>query len=313
MEQFTDAAPLPDHLRGGVIALGNFDGFHRGHQVVVARARAKAGAEGRPLIVATFDPHPVRHFAPDAAPFQLTTLAQRGRLFQAAGADAMLVFHFDGSLARLDAEQFVSERIVERVGASAIFTGQDFTYGRSRGGNVTTLGTTAAAHGIETEAVAPVTDASDPISSSRVREALRGGDCTAATALMGRPFAVESVVKHGHKLGRTIGFPTTNQLLGAYVRPAYGVYAVRGRLSGGRVIDGVANLGIRPIMDVPEELLETYFLDFTGDLYDQTIEVELIRRLRGEEKLASFEELKEWIERDVANARAVLSGTPHVA
>ncbi len=313
MERLTNEFPLPKHLRDGVLALGNFDGFHRGHQQVVAKARAKAGAEGRPLIVATFDPHPVRLFDPRVPPFLLTTLGQRERMFRRAGADAMLVFNFDRDLATSSADAFVAERIVERTGAAAVFTGQDFTYGRGRAGSVGTLAQSAAGFGVTAEAVEAVIDEDGTISSSRIRAALRSGDCATATSLLSRPFSVEGVVQHGHKLGRTIGFPTANLLMGEYVRPAYGVYAVRGRLSGGRVLDGVANLGIRPIMDVPEELLEPHFLDFTGDLYDQTIGVEFIAWMRGEVKLSGFAELKEWIARDVTEARAILAGTPHLA
>lgn len=313
MERLTNEFPLPRHLRDGVLALGNFDGFHRGHQCVVAKARARAGAEGRPLIVATFDPHPVRLFAPETPAFLLTTLDQRAHMFRRAGADAMLVFNFDRDLANSSADAFVRDRIVERTGAAAIFTGQDFTYGKARTGTVATLAESAARLGVAAEAVEAVVDERGTISSSRIRAALRAGDCTTATSLLSRPFAVQGIVQHGHKLGRTIGFPTANLLMGDSVRPAYGVYAVRGRLSGGRVLDGVANLGIRPIMDEPEELLEPHFLDFTGDLYDQSIEVEMIRFLRPEEKLFDFAELKTWIERDCADARAILAATPHTA
>ncbi len=313
MERLSNDLPLPDRLRGGVIALGNFDGVHRGHQAVIARARARAGAEGRPLVIATFDPHPRRLFEPAAAPFGLTTLDQRERRFRAAGADAMMVFAFDDALASISPDAFFEDRIVARTGASVIVTGHDFTYGRRRAGNIDTLAAVGARHGVATDAVEAVTDAGGTISSSRIRDALRAGDCATATLLLTRPFAVEGIVQHGHKLGRTIGFPTANLLMGNYLRPAYGVYAVRGRLSGGRVIDGVANLGIRPIMEVPEELLEPHFLDFTDDLYDQSIEVEMIAFMRPEEKLFDFAELKTWIERDCADARAILAATPHTA
>lgn len=313
MERLTNEFPLPRHLHGGVLALGNFDGVHRGHQAVIGRARAQAGAEGRPLIVATFDPHPVAYFKRDVAPFLLTTLDQRERLFRAAGADAMLVFHFDAELAGSSAEAFVADRVVARTRAAAIVTGHDFTFGRGRSGTVATLATLAAAHGVVAGHVEPVEDGAGQISSSRIRQSLRDGDCAMATMLLTRPFAVEGVVRHGNKLGRTIGFPTANLLMEEYVRPAYGVYAVRGRLPGRRVIDGVANLGVRPIMAEPEEVLEPHFLDFTGDLYGQRIEVEFIERIRGEEKLGDFAELKAWIERDVTAARAILAATPHLA
>lgn len=313
MERLTGDRPVPDHLRGAVVALGNFDGFHRGHQAVVARARAHAGAEGRPLIVATFHPHPVRFFHPDVPPFRLTTIDQRERLFRRAGADAMLLFNFDRTLAAVTPEQFVRTYLLEQVGAARVVTGRDFTFGRGRSGNVATLAEQGHAHGILTEAVEPVEDAAGPVSSSRIREALREGSCETATLLLTRPFAIEGVVQHGNKIGRTLGFPTANLELGRYLRPRYGVYAVRGRLSEGRVIDGVANLGVRPMIDPPLELLEPHFLDFTGDLYDQRIEVELIRYMRPEAKLSGLDELMEWIARDCADARAILAATPHLA
>ena len=313
MERLTSGQPLPEHLRGGVIALGNFDGFHRGHQTVVAKARARAGAEGRPLIVATFDPHPVRFFVPDVEPFRLTTLDQRERLFRRAGADAMLVFRFDAELAGVNPEAFVGDWIAARTGAVAVVTGGDFTFGAKRAGNVATLRALGEGRGIAVDTVQPVCDAGGAVSSSRIREALREGDCETATMLLTRPFAVQGMVVHGNQIGRTIGFPTANLRLERYLRPKYGVYACRGRLPGGRVIDGVANLGVRPMIEPPEELLEPHFLDFTGDLYDQVIEVELIRWMRGEVKLAGLDELKEWIARDCTAARAILAATPHLA
>jgi len=313
MERLTSDNPLPDRLRGGVVALGNFDGFHRGHQAVIARARARAGAKGRPLIVATFDPHPVRFFQPEAEPFRLTTLDQRERLFRKAGADAMLVFRFDTGLAAVTPQGFVDDYLVARAGAGAVVTGEDFTFGHARSGNVTLLAELGRRTGLVAETVEPVCDAQGPISSSRIRDALRAGDCETATMLLTRPFAIEGIVQHGNKLGRTIGFPTANLTLDRYLRPRYGVYAVRGRLPGGRVIDGVANLGVRPMIEPAVELLEPHFMDFTGDLYDQNIEVELIRYMRPEVKLSGLDELMTWITRDCAEARAILAATPHVA
>lgn len=303
MERLTSARPLPAHLRGGVVALGNFDGFHRGHQAVVARASARARAEGRPLIVATFDPHPVRFFRPDAAPFRLTTLDQRARLFANAGADAMLVFRFDGELASVGPDAFVTDWLVGRAGAAAVVTGQDFTFAKGRAGTTAVLAEIAARSGIVAEAVAPVTDGEGAISSSRIRTALLAGDCNTATRLLTRPFAIEGVVQHGDKLGRTLGYPTANIDMRDYLRPAYGIYAVRGRLAGGRTVTGAANLGIRPSFDPPKELLEPYFFDFTGDLYDSLIEVELVSFLRPEQKFDGLEALKAQMAADCDEAR----------
>lgn len=300
-------ADVPAALRAGIVALGNFDGFHRGHQAVVARARSRAASEHRPLIVATFDPHPVRYFKPDAAPFRLTTLDQRARLFAAAGADAMVVFGFDAALASLSAEDFVVERLVARLGVAGVVTGDDFTFGRGRSGDVGVLRALGAQHGFSVDTVSPVAEGGDVVSSSRIRALLTRGDPRGAAALLTRPFAIEGVVQHGDKLGRTIGYPTANVALGNYLRPAYGIYAVRARLDDGRVVDGAANLGIRPSFDPPKELLEAYLFDFAEDLYGRTIEIALIDYLRAEAKFDSLDALTAQMDADCAAARAVLA------
>lgn len=299
--------PLPDAWRGAVIALGNFDGFHLGHQAVVAEAVQWARAERRPVLVATFDPHPVRHFDPKAPPFRLTTLDQREELFAGAGADAMLVFAFDDALARTSAQEFVEDLLVRRLGAAGVVTGEDFTFGRQRGGNIGVLRALGEPLGLTTRAVGPVFRDGLVVSSSRVREALKAGDCTTATALMTRPFAVRSTVQHGDKLGRTINFPTANLAMGTYLRPAYGIYAVTGRLPGNRLVKGAANMGIRPTFDPPKELLEPYFFDFSGDLYGQEIEVAFHHFLRPEAKFDSLDALVAQMNRDCAEAARLLA------
>lgn len=307
MERLDGSSTVPAPLRGGMVALGNFDGFHLGHQAVVGRAIARARGEGRPALVATFDPHPVRYFKPDAPHFRLTTLDQRQDLFAAAGADAMIVFRFDKALASLSAEAFVHERLVAAIGAAGVVTGQDFTFGKGKAGNAVVLRTLAEEHGIVAEAVAPVTLQGEPVSSSRIRAALQQGDCALAARLLTRPFSIRGVVQHGDKLGRTLGYPTANVALDRYVRPRYGIYAVRGRLADGRTLAGAANLGIRPSFDPPKELLEVFFFDFSGDLYGQEIDVELIAFLRPEAKFDSLAALSAQMDRDCAEARRVLA------
>ena len=290
------------------MALGNFDGFHAGHQAVVGHAIARARAEGRPAIVATFDPHPMRLFQPDSPSFRLTTLDQRQALFAHAGADAMLVFDFTRELAALDPAAYV-RLLVEQLGVAAVVTGQDFTFGRARSGTIESF----AALGLPAEAVAPVTDGEGVISSTRVRAALRAGDWATATRLLTRPFTIEGLVQHGDKLGRTIGFPTANIDMGPYLRPAYGIYAGRGRLSDGRVLDGAANLGIRPSFDPPKELLEPHFFDFSESLYGERVAVELVHYLHAERKYDGLEALTAGIAQDCADARQILAGTPTLA
>ena len=300
--------PVPPSLRGAVIALGNFDGFHLGHQAVVGEALGWARAEQRPAIVATFDPHPVRFFAPGSPPFRLTTLDQREELFGAAGADAMLVFEFGAALAATSAEVFVKDLLADRLGVAGVVTGEDFTFGKGRAGNVAVLQQLGAPCGLAARAVGPVSDAGQVVSSSRIRDALKAGDCATATHLLTRPFAVRGEVRHGAKLGRSIGYPTANLEMGSYLRPRYGIYAVTGTLPGGQVLHGAANLGIRPSFEPPIELLEAYFFDYSGDLYGQTIEIALHHYLRGEEKFETLEALTAQMERDCALARELLGG-----
>jgi riboflavin kinase/FMN adenylyltransferase len=309
MERLTCDQPVPDALRGGVVALGNFDGFHRGHQAVVGAAIAKGRATGRPVLVASFDPHPVRYFRPDAAPFRLTTLDQRAALFAEAGADAMLVFNFNQTLANVSAETFVTDWLIGRAGASHVVTGEDFTFGKDRQGNVALLAEVGASHGLTSEAIGQISDAGGPISSSRIRDALIAGDCEEAARLLTRPYRIAGIVQHGDKIGRTISFPTANIAMGTYLRPRYGIYAVRVRLPDGRVIDGAANLGIRPTFDPPQELLEPYLFDFAENLYDQQIEVEMISFLRPEAKFDSLDALTAQIDADCVEARARLEHT----
>jgi riboflavin kinase/FMN adenylyltransferase len=210
----------------------------------------------------------------------------------------MFVFRFDQDFAALSPEQFVRHWLVERLGATGIVTGEDFTFGKNRGGDVALLATLGKENGFTAEAVPPVCLDGPPVSSSRIREALRAGDCESAARLLTRPFAIEGIVEHGDKRGRTIGYPTANIALDRYLRPRFGIYAVRGTLPDGRTLDGAANLGIRPTFEPPKELLEPYFFDFSGDLYGQRIEVELISFLRPEAKFDGVDALKAQMARD---------------
>ena len=307
MERLDGGSAVPPQLAGGIVALGNFDGVHLGHQAVVGRAVARARAEGRPALVATFDPHPVRYFRPDAPWFRLTTLDQRARLFAQAGADAMVVFRFDAALAALSAEDFIADRLERALQVAGVVTGAEFTFGHGKRGNVAMLRAAGARGGYAVDTVGPVMLDGAPVSSTRIREALRAGDMRGAARLLTRPFAIRGTVQHGDKLGRTIGYPTANVDMGDYLRPAYGIYAVRGYLPDGRVVPGAANLGVRPTFEPPKELLEPYFFDFSGDLYGQEIEVALIDYLRPEAKFSNIDELIAQMDRDCARARELLA------
>jgi riboflavin kinase/FMN adenylyltransferase len=307
MQRLTLAGGIPDKLRGAIVALGNFDGFHLGHQAVVGRAIQRGFHERRPVIVATFDPHPVRFFKPDIPPFRLTTLDQREALFAHAGADAMLVFEFDKALCVTSAEDFVSDILARQIGAAGVVTGDDFTFGRARKGNVETLRVLGEQNGIVAEAVAPVTLGDLRISSGRIREALVAGDTATTTKLMSRDFAIEGVVQDGDKRGRELGYPTANIQLADYQRPRYGIYAVRATLEDGTEHPGVASLGVRPTFDPPVELLETHLLDYDADLYGQRIEVALHAFIRDEKKFDDVDALVAQMRNDEARARHLLA------
>jgi len=306
MQRVTLAGGIPEALRGSIVALGNFDGFHLGHQAVVRRAIDRAFHERRPAVVATFDPHPVIFFRPDVPPFRLTTLDQRQALFDHAGADAMLVFEFGAALASMDAEAFVAEVLVGQIGAAGVITGDDFSFGKGRTGDPALLRALGERHGLAAEAVPQVLLEGQRISSGRIREALVGGDTGTATHMLSRDFAIEGVVQRGDARGRELGFPTANVTLGDYQRPRYGVYAVRVTLDDGTEHPGVANLGVRPTFQPPQELLEAYLFGFEGDLYGRRIEVALHAYIREERKFGDLDGLVAQMREDEAAARRLL-------
>lgn len=307
MQRLFHDQPIPEALRGAVFALGNFDGFHLGHQAVVSRAIALGFHMRRPVIVATFDPHPVSYFKADVPPFRLTTLDQRQELFAHAGADGMLVFRFGPELAATTAEGFVADVLAGRLGASGVVTGDDFTFGKGRTGSIAMLKELGAEHGITAEAVAPVLYEGERISSGRIREALEGGDIGLATHLLTRDYAIQGVVQRGDQRGRELGYPTANLTLGDYLRPRYGIYAIRVTLEDGSEHPGVASLGVRPTFDPPQELLEAHLFGFDGDLYGRKIEVALHAYIREEKRFDGIEPLIAHMKEDEAQARQLLA------
>jgi riboflavin kinase/FMN adenylyltransferase len=304
----TDWRGLPDDLRGAAVAIGAFDGVHRGHQAVIATAREAALALGAPLGVVSFDPHPRRWFQPDAAPFRLMTPAQMARALAPLEVDRLYLLPFDADMAAMSDQAFAERVLADGLGVRHAAVGFDFTYGKGRTGSPEGLRRQGETLGF-TVSVADRVDDPDglKLSSSAVREAVRAGDMTRAAAILGRPFAIEGEVIHGDKRGRTIGVPTANIRLGDYMRPAFGIYATRTRLPDGRVIDGVASLGLRPMYALEEPLLEVWLFDFDGNLYGQTVETDLVAFLRGEERFADLAALKRQIDADAAAARAALA------
>ena len=275
---------------------------------MIAQARAAADRLGAALAVVSFDPHPRRWFQPDAAPFRLMNSAQMARALEPLGVDRLHLLAFDADMAAMSDEAFVREVLTEGLGVRHAAVGFDFTYGRGRTGSAEGLRGQGASLGFTVSVVDRIDDANGlKLSSSGVREALKAGDMDRAKAILGRPFAIEGQIIHGAKRGRTIGVPTANIAMGDYMRPAYGVYATRTRLPDGRVLEGVANLGVRPMFEIDQPLLEVWLFDFNGDLYGQTVETELIAFLRGELDFEGLDALKIQIETDAQAARAALS------
>lgn len=298
---------LPDSQRGAAAAIGAFDGVHRGHQAVIASAREAAQRLGAPLAVVSFDPHPRRLFQPEAAPFRLMTADQMARALAPLGVDRLYLIPFDAEMAGMTDEAFARRVLSEELGVAHAAVGFDFTFGKGRSGSPALLRTYGETLGFTVSVTDRIDDASGlKLSSSAVREALKAGDMDRAAAILGRPFAIQGEVIHGDKRGRTIGVPTANIAMGDYMRPAYGVYATRTRLPDGRVIKGVANLGVRPMFEIEQPLLEVWLFDFDESLYGQTVETDLVAFLRGEMKFDGLDALKVQIEADAAAARAVL-------
>jgi riboflavin kinase / FMN adenylyltransferase len=299
---------LPEDLRGATVALGNFDGVHRGHRAVLAAAHA-----ARPdltLAALTFEPHPREHFRPDDPPFRLTPLPAKAAALGEAGARIVYAIPFTAEFAARSAESFVEEVLHQGIGARHLACGADFAFGHRRGGDVAFLAREAEKRGIGLSVVPPVGDEEGPISSTRIRRVLQDGYPERATAKLGRPWEIRGEVVQGDRLGRVLGWPTANLWLGRHLEPARGVYAVRVALPDGSVRDGVADVGRRPTLGGdPETRLETHIFDFDGDLYGQEIGVRLIRFLRPDAKFADLEELKAAIAKDAEEAHAALAAS----
>jgi len=292
---------------GAAIALGNFDGVHRGHRQVIAEAAKAAAALKAPLGVVSFEPHPRVYFGRETEPFRLMTVHQQSRALDALGVDLFYVLPFDDEMAALSDQGFACQVLHKGLGARHVAAGFDISFGKGRSGDPDLLRRYGEALGFGVSIAQPVADPDgEKCSSSAIRQALREGRPERAAALLGRPFAIEGVVVHGDKLGRTIGFPTANMAMVDYVRPAFGIYAVRTRLADGREIPGVAYIGRRPTVEGVDERLEVHLLDFDEDIYGQTLETDFIALLRGDEKFDSLDAMVAKMDRDKANARRIL-------
>ena len=301
---------LPPPLRGGVVAIGNFDGVHRGHQAVLSRALDISAERKSPSLVLTFEPHPRRVFRPDVPLFRLTPAPMKARLLAALGFDAVVEQPFTRDFSQLSPERFVTDVLAGGLGASHVVTGFDFQYGKDRGGTPDMLRADGRAHRFGVTVVEAFTDeGGEVISSSRIRALLAEGDVAEAAGLLGYRYTVEAEVTGGKRLGRTLGFPTANMALPEETALRHGVYAVRFRRADGTLHDGVANFGRRPTVEEGGSvLLETFLFDFDGDLYGETCAVSFFGYLRGEEKFDGLDALVAQMKRDEAEARALLSG-----
>jgi len=296
----------PSEWKGAVVALGNFDGMHKGHQALIAHARERASALGAPLLALTFEPHPRRFFVPDTAPFRLTLPPAKIRLLGEQGVQAVLAQRFDTAFAALSANAFIDDVLLAGLGARHVVCGYDFTFGVRRTGNVEQLRESGKAKGLGVSVLDPVMREGEIYSSTRIREALRAGWASEAAELLGRDWEIEGVVELGDQRGRTIGFPTANVGLGEHLRPRFGVYAVRALVEG-KWRDAVANLGRRPTFGKLKENFEVHLFDFSGDLYDQTLRVALVDFIRPEMKFAGLDQLKAQIAADGQAARTLLT------
>ncbi len=303
------AEALPAAQRGGVVAIGNFDGVHRGHQAVLDKTLQLAKERGCPAVVLTFEPHPRSFFNPAQPVDRLTDAQEKAAILGLLGFDVVVEQAFDQSFSSLTAQEFIDQVLIERLGASEVITGVDFHFGTKRQGNPEFLKQAGEKHGFGVTLIEPFTDeGGEIVSSSRIRFCLAEGDVVHAAGLLGYRYTLASTVIKGKQLGRTLGFPTANMALPEQTGLKHGIYAVRFRRQDGSIYDGVASFGRRPTVDSDgSALLETFVFDFSGDLYGEFCSVSFFAYLRGEEKFDSLDALMVQMRKDEAEARAVLA------
>jgi riboflavin kinase / FMN adenylyltransferase len=300
-----DFAP-GEALRGATVAIGNFDGVHRGHKAVIAAALTRGRALGKPSAALTFEPHPRAFFSPDEPLFRLTPEAAKLRLLAATGLDGAIVLTFNADLAKLSAEEFVQHVLVDRFAISGAAVGFNFHFGANRAGSPEFLQAQGKQHGFVVDIVPPLSDGGRPVSSGPIRAALAAGQLDDAAELLGYPWFISGTVIHGDKRGRELGFPTANLQVDPACALRHGIYAVRTAVAGRRY-DGVASFGRRPMFDTGAVLLEIFLFDFSGDLYGANIDVAFIAWLRDEAMFASAEDLVRQMKEDSRLAREALA------
>ncbi|MEQ8666974.1 MAG: bifunctional riboflavin kinase/FAD synthetase [Rhodospirillales bacterium] len=313
MRIFEDYRDIPDAFLGSAIAIGNFDGVHLGHQAVIGEAGRIARAQGDPWAVMSFEPHPRLFFKPDQPPFRITPKQAKVQAVADLGCDLMIVLPFDRALATMEAEAFVADVLVGALRVKHVACGYDFHFGKGRAGNPAMLLDAGQRLGFDFTVVNAVDDGDGHVySSTLIREYLKAGEMRAVADLLGRPFEIAGEVVRGDQRGREWGFPTANIALDGYIEPKFGIYAVRlavgGVGDGAPVwIDGVANLGIRPMFETREPWLEVHLFDFSGDLYGKTVRVQLLEFIRPEMKFDGLDALTAQIAEDCQTARKLLA------
>lgn len=309
MQTFSDYRYVPAGGQGAVIALGNFDGLHRGHQAVIAMAKGIARERNLPLGIGVFTPHPKRFFTPDIAPFRLMSARRRAHILPQLGVDRLYEINFDAALKNMSDEDFVDAVLHKGLGAKHVLVGDDFRFGRDRVGDLSSLRAHSDARGIEVSGCAPVGlhKFYGKYGSTEIREALKNGDVFHAAHMLSRPWTVDGIVTQGAQRGRTIGFATANVGFADLIRPKFGVYAVELRIDGEKLWrPAIANTGTRPTVDGSEARVEAHIFDFDRDIYGQMVDIRFRSFIRDEKKFDSFEELATQIAKDARGARAVL-------
>lgn len=302
--RLSDLDAVPGTLRGAYVAIGNFDGFHRGHQTVLAKLKARAVEAGVPAMILTFEPHPRDVFAPAPFMFRLTEANEKAQLADALGLDAIAILNFDRAFSQIEAEDFVARFLVGALGVTGVIVGSDFHFGRQRRGTPTFLKAAGDQYGFAVETLGLMDEGDEVISSSRIRAALSEGAVTAANRLLGYHWFFDGCVVKGDQRGRELGYPTANTMTHANFQLAQGVYAVRARL-GERVLDGVAAFG-KPMFNNQRPPFETHLFDFDEDIYGQTISVALVAHIRGQEVFNGLDELIVAMDRDSRKAREMI-------
>ncbi len=305
---YVEGAQALAPLAASVVTVGTFDGVHVGHQELVARAVARARALGVPAAVYTFHPHPAKILAPARAPAVLQSIEERARLLRSYGADLVVVEPFDTRFAAIGADEWVEQYLVARLHPLAVVIGFNFSYGRARSGSPDHMIAMGARYGFAVDVVGAVRQGTEVVSSTVLRGQLERGEVEAAAQLLGRPFALTGPVIKGHERGRTIGVPTANMASEAEIVPRAGVYVSRTELEDGRLFGSVTNIGLSPTFGpTAAPRVETHLFDFSGDLYGQRLRVELIARLRDEQRFGSVSELVAQIHADIGQAKERLA------